>query len=103
VWLGAATERRFLVPADIVRLAAADDYSEVFLTDGGSLLHPEPLQRLLKQLPVSFLRTHRSHAINLSHLRSFRKGHRSSVLLSDNSIAPVSRRRVSMLLAQLNG
>jgi hypothetical protein len=103
VYLGTAAGRRFLLPADIVRAAAADDYCEVFLVDGGSVLHPEPLQKLLAQFPRGFLRVHRSHAINLSHLRSFRKGPGSSVLLSDRSIAPVSRRRVATVLAAIEG
>lgn len=103
VYLGTYASRRFLLPADIVRAAAADDYSEVFLVDGGSVLHPEPLQKLLERFPRGFLRVHRSHAINLSHLRSFRKGPGSSVLLSDQSVVPVSRRRVAALLAALDG
>jgi hypothetical protein len=102
LWLGVGARRRFLLPADIVRVAAADDYSELFLVDGGSVLDPEPLQKLLERLPAGFLRVHRSHAINLSHLRSFRKG-TSSVILSDQSVAPVSRRRVATLLAALDG
>jgi DNA-binding LytR/AlgR family response regulator len=101
--LGTAGGRRFLLPDDIVRAAAADDYSELFLVDGGSLLHPEPLQKLLERLPANFVRIHRSHAINLLHLRSFTKGQSSSVVLSDQSVAPVSRRKVPMLLAQLEG
>lgn len=103
IWLGTAAARRFLLPADIVRVAAADDYSEVFLVGGQSLLHPEPLHRLTERLPADLHRVHRSHAINLSHLRSFRKGPRSIVLLSDNSVAPVSRRRVATLLAAIGG
>ena len=101
--LGAAAERRFVLTADIVRLAAADDYTEVFLAGGASVLHPEPLQRLLDKLPAGFMRIHRSHAINLSYLRSFTKGDRCSVIRSDESTAPVSRRRVSSLIAALEG
>ena len=103
LWLGAALQRQFVMPADIVRVAAADDYCEVFLGDGRAVLHPEPLQTLVEGLPEILIRIHRSHAINLSHLRSFRKGAHSSVLLSDQSVAPVSRRKVSALLAALDG
>jgi DNA-binding LytR/AlgR family response regulator len=99
--LGTAAGQHFVLVNDIVRLAAADDYTEAFLTDGRTVLHPEPLQRLLERLPASFLRIHRSHAINLSHLRSFRKGPSSSVVLSDESTAPVSRRSVAKLVAAL--
>ena len=101
--LGTGADRRFLLPADVVRVAAADDYCEVFLLGGGSLLHPEPLQKLLERLPAEFLRVHRSHAVNLAHLRSFRRGASNSVVLSDQSVAPVSRRRVATLLAALEG
>jgi hypothetical protein len=103
IWLGTGTARRFLLQADIVRLAAADDYTELFLAAGGSVLHPEPLEKLLERLSPGFHRVHRSHAINLSHLRSFRKGQSSSVLLSDQSVAPVSRRRVAALQAVIGG
>jgi DNA-binding LytR/AlgR family response regulator len=96
--LGFAGAQQFVLPEEVVRLAAADDYTEVFLATGIQLLHPEPLHKLLARLPDTFLRVHRSHAINLSHLRSFRKGARSSVRLSDESTAPVSRRRVQQLV-----
>jgi hypothetical protein len=97
LWLGAASERRFVVTANIVRVAAADDYSEVFLAGGASVLHPEPLQKLVERLAPDLVRVHRSHAINPSHLRAFRKGANSNVLLSDQSVAPVSRRRIAGL------
>jgi hypothetical protein len=101
--VGTATDKRFILPSDIVRLAAADDYTEIFLIQGYAVLHAEPLQHLLGRLPSNFLRVHRSHAVNLSHLRSFRKGRISTVLLTDNSTAPVSRRRVPKLVAALQG
>ena len=91
------------MPDDIVRVVAADDYSEVFLAGGASVLHPEPLQKLVERLPRHLVRIHRSHAINLSHLRAFRNGRASSVLLSDQSVAPVSRRQVPALRAALEG
>jgi hypothetical protein len=101
--IGTAPDRHFVLPSDIVRLAAADDYTEIFLIQGHAVLHGEPLQHLLDRLPSHFLRVHRSHAINLSHLRSFRKGRTSTVLLTDNSTAPVSRRSVPKLVAALQG
>lgn len=99
--LGTPGHRYFVLASDIVRLAAADDYSEVFLADGRALLHAESLGRLLERLPGGFLRVHRSHAINLAHLSAFRKGRRSVVLLSDRSSAPVSRRSVGRLVSAL--
>lgn len=101
VSLGTGTARHFVLPSDIIRLAAADDYTEVFLLDARALLHPEPLQSLLARLPATFIRVHRSHAVNLTHLRAFRKGPVSTVVLADASTAPVSRRNVTKLAAAL--
>lgn len=100
--LGSGSTRHLVSPALIVRVAAADDYTEVFIADGPAVLHPEPLHKLLERLPAGFVRVHRSHAVNLAHLESFRRGPRSSVTLSDQSVAPVSRRCVSKLLAAIS-
>jgi hypothetical protein len=102
LWLGSGPMRHLIQPARIVRLAAADDYTEVFVAGAAAVLHPEPLHKLLERLPSSFVRVHRSHAVNLAHLESFRKGPRSSVTLSDQSVAPVSRRSVPKLIAAIS-
>jgi LytTr DNA-binding domain len=102
LWLGSGVTRHLVSPGKIVRLAAADDYTEVFLAGASAVLHPEPLHKLLDRLPPSFVRVHRSHAVNLAHLESFRRGPRSSVTLSDQSVAPVSRRRVPKLIAAIS-
>ena len=101
LWVGSGSTRHLVLGANIVRLAAADDYTEVFIAGAPSVLHPEPLHKVLKRLPQGFVRVHRSHAINLAHLESFRRGSRSSVTLSDQSVAPVSRRCVPSLLAAI--
>jgi LytTr DNA-binding domain len=102
LWLGSG-QKRHLVPASrIVRLAAADDYTEVFVAGAPAVLHPEPLHKLLERLPPSFVRVHRSHAVNLAHLESFRRGPGSSVTLSDQSVAPVSRRCLPKLVAAIS-
>ena len=98
LWLGSGPMRRLVAPERIVRLAAADDYTEIFIAGAPSVLHPEPLHKLLDRLPAAFVRVHRSHAVNLAHLESFRRGRRSSVTLSDQSVAPVSRRCLPKLI-----
>jgi hypothetical protein len=100
--LGSGPTRHLVPPAKIVRLAAADDYTEVFVAGAPAVLHPEPLHKLLDRLPPSFVRVHRSHAVNLAHLESFRKGPRSSVTLSDQSVAPVSRRCIPKLIEAIS-
>ena len=46
------------------------------------------LNDLLKRLPASFIRVHRSYVINLRYVRDFLKKH---ILLSDNTQIPISR------------
>ena len=100
--LGTAADRRFVLPSDILRLAAADDYTEIFLAGAGTVLHPEPLRTLMQRLPANFLQIHRSHAINLSHLRAFQRGRINLVTLTDGATVPVSRRSLPRLLAALD-
>jgi len=102
LWLGSGPTRHLVAPARIVRLAAADDYTEVFIAGGSAILHPEALHKLLRRLPPGFVRVHRSHAVNLAHLESFQRGRRSSVTLSDRSVAPVSRRCLPKLIEAIS-
>jgi DNA-binding LytR/AlgR family response regulator len=102
LWLGSGPTRHLVPSTRIVRLAAADDYTEVFIERGPAVLHPEPLHALLERLPHAFVRVHRSHAVNLAHLESFRRGSRSSVTMSDTSVVPVSRRCIPKLIAALS-
>lgn len=97
--LGSGPTRHLVSPTRIVRLAAADDYTEIFIAGAPSVLHPEPLHTLLDRLPPGFVRVHRSHAVNLAYLESYRKGPRSSVTLADQSVTPVSRRCMPKLMA----
>jgi DNA-binding LytR/AlgR family response regulator len=56
---------------DIIRLDAEDNYVKI-RTDR-QYLHKETLTRLMSRLdPTSFLRVHRSHAINLREVRELR-------------------------------
>jgi DNA-binding LytR/AlgR family response regulator len=57
--------------ADIICLDAEDNYVKI-RTDR-SYLHKETLTRLMSRLdPTSFLRVHRSHAVNLREVRELR-------------------------------
>jgi DNA-binding LytR/AlgR family response regulator len=102
LFLGSGPTRHLVSPARIVRLAAADDYTEVFIAGAPPVLHPEPLHKLIDRLPPGFVRVDRSHAVNLAHLEGFRRGPRSSVTLSDRSEAPVSRRCLPKLIAAIS-
>ncbi len=81
---------------DIVAVLGADDYVELRLAGGRSLLHDERLERLADSLPSGFLRVHRSAIANLAHVeRLERDGARWRLHMADEVVLPVSRSRLS--------
>jgi DNA-binding LytR/AlgR family response regulator len=50
---------------DIVHIVARDDHSELYLRDGTSYLDGTRMENWERRLPAPFLRTHRSHIVNL--------------------------------------
>ncbi len=88
---------------DIVAILGADDYAELRLSGGRSLLHSARLERLEAQLPASFLRIHRSVIANLAHAeRLERDGARWRLHMSEGVALPVSRPRLSGLREALD-
>lgn len=89
--------------ADVMLLSGAGDYVEVTLADGRKLLHDVRLDDLEQRLPASWLRVHRSHIVNLRHVRGMKKmpGGRHAVELVSGNQIPVSRRRASQVIAAL--
>lgn len=85
--------------ADIVLLSGADDYVEVVLADGRRFLHDARLQDLERKLPPEFVRVHRSHIVNTTHLSAVRTlpGRRRIADLAGGANAPISRTRASVL------
>jgi len=84
-----------LVPiADILAVVGADDYVELRLASGRSLLHAARLDALTAQLPTSFMRIHRSVIANLDRVQRLeRDGDRWRLHLSEGAPLPVSRSR----------
>lgn len=92
-----------LVPIpDIVAVVGADDYVELRLVGGRSLLHAARLERLEGQLP-GFLRTHRSVIANLAHVQRLeRDGGRWRLHMASGPPLPVSRARLPALREALD-
>jgi len=88
---------------DIVAILGADDYAELRLQGGRSLLHAARLERLETQLPVGFVRVHRSVIANLAHVeRLEREGGRWRLHMSEGAALPVSRSRLAALREALD-
>jgi DNA-binding LytR/AlgR family response regulator len=93
-----------LVPiAEILAVVGADDYVELRLIGGRTLLHAARLDGLAAQLPESFLRVHRSVIANLALAQRLeRDGDRWRLHLSEGAPLPVSRSRQPALREALD-
>lgn len=85
-----------LVPIpEILAIVGADDYVELRLVGGRSLLHAARLDALEAQLPPSFLRVHRSVIANLAQVQRLeRDGGRWRLHPAEGPPLPVSRARL---------
>ena len=81
----------------IVRIQAANNYSIIYTTCRKQILMAKVLSAYEELLrPFGFLRTHKSHLINPSHINSVsRKGH---ILMKDDSEVEISRRKRRVVL-----
>lgn len=88
---GSRTHR--VAEGDILAVRAADDYCDVILTSGQGLLVTQTLAKLLETLPPRFMRVHKSHAVNRSHVTGAapRPGGGTLLMMSDGSEIPVGR------------
>ncbi|MEO0459623.1 MAG: LytTR family DNA-binding domain-containing protein [Myxococcota bacterium] len=78
----------------ILHCRGAGGYTEIIAVDGRTLLHSASLAEMEELLPASFIRVHRSHVVNTRHVRSLERTHggTGTLILSDNTEVPVSRR-----------
>lgn len=89
--------------ADVAWIRADGDYSELLMFDGRSELHDKPLSSLSGLLPPDFIRCHRSHLVNLRHVRSLHAGSGSRywLVLNNGQELPVGRAHVAALRQEL--
>jgi len=84
----------YVSTARIVQLKGAGDYVEVHFTDETSSLYNGSLNALESDLPVSFIRVHRSHIVNTAFVEALEREHTGTgqLILSTGLVVPVSRR-----------
>jgi DNA-binding LytR/AlgR family response regulator len=100
---GSRTHR--VAESDILYVRAADDYCDVALADGRTLLVTATLARLLSSLPSRFERVHKSYAVNRSHVvgAAPRPGGGKLLSLSEGSAIPVGRSYEKAVASWLEG
>ncbi len=83
----------FVAVADIRRIEARGNYAKIHGARGAHVVR-ETLQSLEASLdPRTFIRVHRSHLVNLEHVRQFQTSYKGdlAVILDDGTRLPLSR------------
>lgn len=92
----------FIKISDIIRCESDVNYTWFFLEGGEKILASKTLKEFEEMLDeYNFYRIHKSHLVNLSHLKRYVKGEGGSVIMSDNSEVEVSRRNKEGLMKRL--
>jgi len=77
-------------PEQIIRLEARNNYTCVYFTDHTPILMAKVLRIYDEMLcPYGFLRTHRSHLVNLQHVEELSQ--KKSIRMKDSSTVEISR------------
>ncbi len=72
---------------NLLYIESLADYIKIHLDDGGEVISKEKISHIEKELPVSFIRIHRSFIVNKDKITSF---NREEILLGEIEL-PVSR------------
>lgn len=77
--------------SNIVRAEASDNYTILYIHGGEKYVISKTLKHFEELLSdLGFLRSHKSHLINLDHIVQYKKGKVGQVIMSDSSVALVS-------------
>ncbi|WP_342644766.1 LytTR family DNA-binding domain-containing protein [Mucilaginibacter sp. CSA2-8R] len=97
-------ETRYVQTDQIRRCQADNTYTLFFLASGEQLLISKPLKEYAELLqPQGFIRTHQSHLINASFVKSWLREDGGTLLLDNGEhipIAKINREKVRALLAK---
>jgi two-component system LytT family response regulator len=93
----------FINLSDIIRCDSDGNYTFFILTSGKKIIASRTLGEYEQMFAEdNFFRIHRSHLINLEHVKKYIKGEGGYVVMSDNSQVEVSRRNKSDFLEKLS-
>lgn len=88
---------------NIIRCESEDYYTRFFLKDGKMIMVSKTLKENEEMLGENdFIRPHKSHLVNINHIKGFLKEDGGSLLMNDGSIIPVSRRKREKVIDLLN-
>ncbi len=93
----------FINLSDIIRCDSDGNYTFFILTNGKKIIASRTLGEYEQMFTDdNFFRVHRSHLINLEHVKKYIKGEGGYVVMIDNSQVEVSRRNKTDFLEKLS-
>jgi two-component system LytT family response regulator len=93
----------FINLSDIIRCDSDGNYTFFILTNGKKIIASRTLGEYEQMFADdNFFRIHRSHLVNLEHVKKYIKGEGGYVVMSDNSQVEVSRRNKTDFLEKLS-
>jgi two-component system LytT family response regulator len=94
----------FIKLTDIIRCDSDGNYTYFILTNGKKIIVSRTLGEYEQMFADdNFFRVHRSHLINLEHVKKYIRGEGGYVVMTDNSQVEVSRRNKNDFLEKLAG
>jgi two-component system, LytTR family, response regulator len=102
--LGAPLSQRIGIP-DGHEIVFADTSELLYFDAAGAYTHVHLAnnRKITTSKKLKFLRIHRGYLINLNHVVKYSRTEGGSVELSDGTMVPVSREKISILLEKLEG
>ncbi|MBR5216652.1 MAG: response regulator transcription factor [Bacteroidales bacterium] len=87
---------------DIIRCESDNYYTIIFFKDGSSLMVSKTLKEMDQKLEeYDFVRTHKSHLVNMRCIKNFIKDE-MMVVMTDGTKVPVSKRKKERILEVIN-
>ena len=84
----------FIERHNLVRVEAFSNYSKLFMSDGKTLFVAKVLKKLEDKLGHAlFVRSHKTHLVNLLFVRSYIRGSHAVLLLTNGERIPVARNK----------
>ncbi len=84
---------------DVIRLEAEDNYTHFILRNGERLTASRTIKAFEEMLtPLSFLRVHKKHIVNMNSMKTYIKGEGGYLVLETDETIEVSRRKKADLL-----
>ena len=79
---------------EIIRLESDRNYTRIYKSNGQECVVSRTLKEFEELLsPYGFFRVHNSHVIHLKYVKKYLRGQGGEVVMSDDSVVPVSRAR----------